>query len=79
MNYIKQLQLEVRCLKHQVVALEVGIYHLRDYASSDKFMGPSGYGGPTYINKMDVINRCNDALANGFHSETGRPPVEFDD
>jgi hypothetical protein len=64
MNYIHQLQQEVRNLKIQVGALEDGIHHLRDYASSDKFMGEAGYGGPTYINKMDVINRCNDALAN---------------
>lgn len=69
MNYIHQLQAEVRSLKDQVVALEDGIHHLRDYASSDKFMGPSGYGGPTYINKLDVINRCNDALENRFHAE----------
>jgi hypothetical protein len=76
MNYIHKLQAEVRSLKDQVVALEDGIHHLRDYASSDKFMGEAGYGGPTYINKLDVIHRCNDALENRFHAEA---PAWFKD
>ena len=73
MNYIHHLQSEVRCLKDQVAALEEGIKHLRDYAFLPKF------NVNEYIHKQDVINRCQDALSNGFHAETGRPPVEFDD
>lgn len=59
MNYIKMLQAQVASLKDEINATHRAAVALRDYAESDKFMGASGYGGPTYINKMDVIHRVN--------------------
>jgi hypothetical protein len=59
MNYIKMLQAQVASLKDEINAAHGAAVALRDYAESDKFMGVSGYGGPTYINKMDVIHRTN--------------------
>ena len=59
MNYIKMLQEQVAKLKSELNAAYSAAAELRNYAESDKFMGPSGYGGPTYINKLDVIHRTN--------------------
>ena len=58
-NYIKMLQEQVAELKGELNAAYSAAEELRSYAESDKFMGPAGYGGPTYINKMDVIHRTN--------------------
>ncbi len=62
MNYIKKLQQEVAELRQQVFNAHEAARHLMDYAHSDKFMGEAGYGGPTYINKNDVIHRVEPIL-----------------
>jgi hypothetical protein len=57
MNYIKRLQEENEELRRKSFAVEQAALELMNYAKSDKFMGESGVGGPTYINKNDVIHR----------------------
>lgn len=58
MNYIHTLQEKVAELQGELDAAYRATEFLRDYARSDKFMGESGFGGPTYINKHDVILRA---------------------
>lgn len=57
MNYIKRLQAENQQLKQQLKAAHDATMELYSYCGSDKFKGPSGYGGPTYINKNDIFHR----------------------
>tara|TARA_R100000458_G_C8127384_1_gene143768 strand:+ start:352 stop:591 length:240 start_codon:yes stop_codon:yes gene_type:complete len=58
MNYIKKLEAQVAELQGELDSAYRETCSLRDYAMSPKFMGEPGFGGPTYINKQDVINRA---------------------
>ena len=59
MNYIKRLEAKVAELQGELDAAYKATEFLRDYAMSDKFMGESVFGGPTYISKYDVIHRTD--------------------
>ena len=59
MNYIKRLEAKVAELQGELDAAYKATEFHRDYARSDKFMGESGFGGPTYISKYDVIHRTD--------------------
>lgn len=57
MNYIKQLQEQIKELENKIEQASSATMELYSYCASEKFQGPSGYGGPTYINKQDIFLR----------------------
>lgn len=62
MNYIKRLQQENAELKAQLERTHESAMDLWTYCASEKFQGPTGYGGPTYINKDDIFLRLQPIL-----------------
>jgi len=57
MNYIKQLQEQVKELEDKLKQANDATMELYSYCASKKFQGESGYGGTTYINKQDIFLR----------------------
>lgn len=57
MNYIKQLQEQIKDLESKLKQANDATMDLYSYCASEKFQGESGYGGPTYINKQDIFLR----------------------
>lgn len=57
MNYIQKLQEQVKELESKLKQANDATMDLYCYCASEKFQGPSGYGGPTYINKQDIFLR----------------------
>ena len=52
MNYIKRLQEQVEQLESKLKEANSATLELYSYCASEKFQGPAGYGGATYINKQ---------------------------
>ena len=57
MNYIKRLQERVNELESKLKEANSATMDLYSYCASEKFQGPAGYGGATYINKQDIFLR----------------------
>jgi len=62
MNYIKQLQEQVKELENKLEQANDATMELYAYCASEKFQGEPGYGGPTYINKQDIFLRLEPIL-----------------
>lgn len=61
MNYIKRLQVQVRALQAEKLALRNGLNELEAYLLSSKFSSGSELDG--YVNVKDVLNRLSDTYS----------------
>ena len=59
MNYIKQLQADLKANQELAVYLEEGLRSLRDYATSDKYQGE----GIVTMNPRDIQLRVEEILS----------------